>query len=164
MPFLVPVFANNMARYFDSESPAYEGVKGDISGVASPGTAKGWAESLKLASTAIFPPSVSIPAAEAACFGVLAGWSTSNDSNGNILVDGSKNILNVLNYSNSYKSKISKSELDEHLFYLKEKPNAIPYVTNYYGDNWGFCLSYNEYKKLTDDTYFVEIDTNFIDS
>ena len=88
MPFLVPVFANNMARYFDSESPAYEGVKGDISGVASPGTAKGWSESLKLASTAIFPPSVSIPAAEAACFGVLAGWSTSNDSNGNILKAG----------------------------------------------------------------------------
>ena len=88
MPFLVPVFANNMARYFDSESPAYEGVKGDISGVASPGTAKGWSESLKLASTAIFPPSVSIPAAEAACFGVLAGWSTSNDSNGNILKSG----------------------------------------------------------------------------
>ena len=86
------------------------------------------------------------------------------DSNGNILIDGSKNILNVLNYSNSYKNKISKSELDEHLFYLKEKPNAIPYVTNYYGDNWGFCLSYNDYKKLTDDTYFVEIDTNFIDS
>ena len=88
MPFFFFLFANNMARYFDPESPAYEGVKGDISGVASPGTAKGWAESLKLASTAIFPPSVSIPAAEAACFGVLAGWSTSNDSNGNILKAG----------------------------------------------------------------------------
>jgi|TARA_R100000005_G_scaffold94504_1_gene72724 hypothetical protein len=85
MPFLVPVFANNMARYFDPESPAYEGVTGDVSGVASPGTAKGWSESLKLASTAIFPPSVTIPAAEAAAYGILAGWSTNNDSAGNVL-------------------------------------------------------------------------------
>ena len=85
MPFLVPVFANNMARYFDPESPAYEGVTGDVSGVASPGTAKGWSESLKLASTAIFPPSVTIPAAEAAPYGILAGWSTNNDSAGNVL-------------------------------------------------------------------------------
>mgnify|MGYP003627202688 CR=1 FL=1 len=86
MPFLVPIFANNMARYFDSESMLYQGVSGDISEVASPGSAKAWAESIKLGSAAIFPPSVTIAAAELAMYGALAGWSTSNDSAGDMLV------------------------------------------------------------------------------
>jgi hypothetical protein len=88
MPFLVPIFVNNMAKYFDPESPAYEGVKGDIANVASPGTAKAWAESIKLASPSIFPPSLTISAAEMAMFGVLAGWNASNDSAGSMLKSG----------------------------------------------------------------------------
>ena len=86
MPFLVPIFQMNMAKYFDSESMLYSPASGDISEVASPGTAKGWSESMKLASAAIFPPSVTIAAAEGAMYGMLAGWSTSNESAGDMLV------------------------------------------------------------------------------
>tara|TARA_R110001592_G_scaffold1578_6_gene9305 strand:+ start:2457 stop:2936 length:480 start_codon:yes stop_codon:yes gene_type:complete len=85
MPFIVPIFANNMAKYFDAESPAYEGVKGDISNVASPGTAKAWAESIKMASGAIFPPSVTLSPAELAMFGSLAGWNAAADGAGSVL-------------------------------------------------------------------------------
>jgi aminopeptidase-like protein len=40
-------------------------------------------------------------------------------------------------------------------------PDTIPYVTSYYKKNWGFCLSENQKKQLTDDYYFVEIDAAF---
>jgi|TARA_B100000902_G_scaffold208224_1_gene198271 hypothetical protein len=86
MPFLVPIFANNMAKYFDPESPLYEGVAGD-SQAASPGTAAAWAESIKLGSTAIVPPSTTIAAAEQAMYGALAGWNNNNDDSGQMLKD-----------------------------------------------------------------------------
>lgn len=85
MPFLVPIFVANMAKYFDSDSPMFEGVKGDVSNVASPGTAKGWAESIKLASASIFPPSITLSASELAMFGALAGWHANNDGAGRML-------------------------------------------------------------------------------
>ena len=36
-------------------------------------------------------------------------------------------------------------------------PEAIPYKTSYYKKNWGFCLSYKNYKKLKDKRYEVNI-------
>ena len=89
MPFIVPVFQNNMAKYFDSESMLYAmgpmGPPGDVEGVMSPGTAHGWSESVAMASAAVFPPSVTIPAAQAAMFGQLQSWSHAADGNGAML-------------------------------------------------------------------------------
>ena len=49
-------------------------------------------------------------------------------------------------------------ELEKHLHYIKDQPNAIPYVTSYYNRNWGFCISYNERKRLKKDyTKFILI-------
>ncbi len=79
MPFLVPIFANNMAIYFDDKSPNFKGIKGPTD------TAKAWSESVKLASPSIFPPSITIAAAEAAMFTVLASWSYQSDSAGSTL-------------------------------------------------------------------------------
>ena len=39
-------------------------------------------------------------------------------------------------------------DLIKHLYYLKNMPDAVPYKTSYYEKNWGFCLSYNDFKKL----------------
>jgi aminopeptidase-like protein len=43
---------------------------------------------------------------------------------------------------------------------LQEKPNTIPYITSYYKENWGFCLSHSVFKLLEEDTYEVVIDSD----
>ena len=40
-------------------------------------------------------------------------------------------------------------------------PDAIPYITSYYKETWGFCLTYNEYKTLpTEGLYKIVIDSS----
>jgi aminopeptidase-like protein len=82
------------------------------------------------------------------------------DSKGNLIISFNNSNLHVLNYSTPINKSISFDELDQHLFYLKDKPNAIPYRTSYYKENWGFCLSYNQYLSLDkSETYHVFIDS-----
>ena len=39
-------------------------------------------------------------------------------------------------------------------------PNAIPYKTLYYKNDWGFCLSYNQFKKLKNEKFYINIKTS----
>jgi len=71
----------------------------------------------------------------------------------------SENNLNLVGYSTAFEGELTKKELDDHLHYLPNNPNAIPYVTSYYKSRWGFCISYNEYKKLEEGNYKVVVDT-----
>ncbi len=75
--------------------------------------------------------------------------------------DFKKNNLSVLNYSTPVNKTVKLDELKKHIFTLPKQPNLIPYVTSYYKKNWGFCLSYNEFKKLKNREYRVFIDSKF---
>jgi aminopeptidase-like protein len=70
------------------------------------------------------------------------------------------NNLHVLNYSIPVNKTVSFQELEKHVFTLPEQPDAIPYVTSYYKETWGFCLSHNEWQGLPKEgEYRVVIDS-----
>jgi aminopeptidase-like protein len=59
----------------------------------------------------------------------------------------------LVGYSNYIRKYILKKELFKNLYFLKNQPKAIPYITSYYKKRWGFCVSFNQYKNL-DKKYF----------
>lgn len=83
-------------------------------------------------------------------------------SDGSLILDASVNNLHVLNYSQPVNLTLSLDELQKHLFSDPSKPDAIPYRTSYYRENWGFCISENQRKLLKPDLYSVVIDSEFI--
>lgn len=85
------------------------------------------------------------------------------DSHGNIVIDLKNHNLHILNYSVPFHKKVKLEELQEHLYSLPDNPNAIPYVTSYYKERWGFCLSHNDRMLLTHDEYEVYIDSDLKD-
>lgn len=82
---------------------------------------------------------------------------------GKKICDVKDNNLHILAYSESYNGTLSKEDLSNHLHYLSDQPDAIPYVTSYYEKNWGFCITYNQFMELEDGEYKVVIETDFKD-
>jgi len=83
------------------------------------------------------------------------------NSKGEKVVDFQKSNLHVVSYSTPIHEKLTFDEFKHHLHYIEELPDAIPYRTTYYKENWGFCLSFNDFIKLfrEDETYEVLIDS-----
>ena len=79
-------------------------------------------------------------------------WNISDayviDKFGNKVIDFKKNNLHIIGYSTPIKIKLKKNELLKNLFFFKNQPNAIPYLTSYYKKKWGFCVSFNNFKKI----------------
>jgi aminopeptidase-like protein len=77
------------------------------------------------------------------------------DSKGRRVIDFADSNLHVLNYSTPIHQTVSIEELRKHLSYLEEQPDLIPYRTSYYKKDWGFCVTYNQFKQLNDPSYEV---------
>jgi aminopeptidase-like protein len=84
------------------------------------------------------------------------------DLQGRRIIDYSDSNLRVVGFSTPVDRLISHSELLKHLHFLEDVPTAIPYVTSYYSPNWGFCIRFEELKKLNSDTYRVVINSKFM--
>jgi len=85
------------------------------------------------------------------------------DPHGKRVLDIADNTLHLVNYSTSFKGRVSREELDTHLFSLPELPEAIPYVTSYYRERWGFCLTQQQRDALPKGDYEVVVDTSHFD-
>lgn len=85
------------------------------------------------------------------------------NSKGEKVIDFGKSNLHVVGYSVPVNKKMPLEDLKAHLFTLPEHPDAIPYRTSYYNENWGFCLSHDDFLELKDGTYEVVIDSTLED-
>jgi aminopeptidase-like protein len=101
---------------------------------------------------------------------VPSEWNVLNayvvDKYDNRIIDFKKNNLHLVGYSVPIKKEVFRNELLKNLNYLKEQPKAIPYMTSYYKKRWGFCVSYNQFKKFkskysSKDKFRIVIDSNF---
>ena len=107
---------------------------------------------------------VDIPSGTA-CFdwNVPLEWNINDayviDPDGNKVIDFKKSNLHVVGYSVPVDKVIDLEELQNHLYSLPDQPNAIPYVTSYYKERWGFCVTENQRKELKDGSYRVVVDS-----
>ncbi len=74
-----------------------------------------------------------------------------------------ENNLHLVGYSIPFKGKLSLDELQNHLYSLENQKDAIPYITSYYKERWGFCLSQDNRDKLEEGEYEVFIDSKLFD-
>ena len=82
---------------------------------------------------------------------------------GEKVIDFTKTNLHVLGYSVPVDQWVSREELFSHLYTQPDQPDWIPYVTSYYKERWGFCVSENQKKTLNDEEYHVVIDSTLED-
>ncbi len=81
------------------------------------------------------------------------------NNNGEKIIDFKKSNLHVVNYSIPIDKEITFVELEQHIFTLPDHPSWIPYRTTYYKENWGFCMSQNQFLALKNENYQVVIDS-----
>lgn len=85
------------------------------------------------------------------------------DSQGERILDFKENNLYVVGYSLPMDCMMSLAELKEIIFTQPDQPDVIPYVTSYYQERSGFCMSENQKNALQEDTYHCVIDSDLKD-
>ncbi len=85
------------------------------------------------------------------------------DPEGKKICSFKENNLHIVGYSIPFHGKLTLSELQKRLFSLPEQPNAIPYITSYYNEDWGFCIKDSERQALKNGDYEIFIDSELFD-
>ena len=81
------------------------------------------------------------------------------NSKGKRIVDFGENNLHVVGYSVPVDTYVNKEELAKIIHTYPKLPEAIPYVTSYYKESYGFCMSEKQWQSLPEDTYHIVIDS-----
>ena len=70
------------------------------------------------------------------------------DKNGNKIIDFNETNLHVMGYSTPIHKSVSLDELLEIIYTEPNQPDVIPYVTSYYKERYGFCISENQKQEM----------------
>lgn len=81
------------------------------------------------------------------------------DETGKHIVDMRENNLHIMGYSVPIDVWVDLEELKRHIFTQPEQPDVIPYVTSYYKERYGFCMSENQLNSLLPGKYHMVIDS-----
>ena len=71
--------------------------------------------------------------------------------------------LHVLGYSLPMEAEMDRAELLPNIYTQPDQPDLVPYVTSYYKDRWGFCMSHIAKDALPEGPYRVHIDSALFD-
>ena len=85
------------------------------------------------------------------------------NSSGEKIVDFKEHNLHVVGYSTPVDKIVSLEELKSILYTQPDQPDAIPYVTSYYKERYGFCVTQEQYDSLPEDNYHIYIDSELFD-
>lgn len=85
------------------------------------------------------------------------------NSQGERIIDFADNNLHVLGYSVPTDVVLDREQLLEHVYVEESQPDAIPYVTSYYKERFGFCMSKNQRDALPKDQYHCVIKSTLED-
>lgn len=85
------------------------------------------------------------------------------NSKGERVIDFKNNNLHVLGYSAPVDEYVDLETLKKYVYTEKGQPDAIPYVTSYYKERFGFCMSENQLNSLPEDTYHMVVKSEFTD-
>ena len=83
-----------------------------------------------------------------------------DDLDGNRIISFAENNLHVMGYSAPIDEIMTRDELLNIVYTLPEQPNVIPYLTSYYKERIGFCMSEVQKESLTESHYRVVIDSS----
>lgn len=81
------------------------------------------------------------------------------DEEGNRILDYADTNLSVLGYSTPVDRWVDLPELKKYIYVEENQPEAIPYVTSYYKERYGFCMSKNQKDSLKDGKYHMVINS-----
>ena len=75
----------------------------------------------------------------------------------------SENNLHLVGYSVPIDKVLTKNELLQKIHTHPTDKSAIPYVTSYYKEDWGFCMSSEQVKDLPSGNFRVFIDSELLE-